>query len=59
MGKKSGKPGPDPRNELAKASLRLPNGSSFGGPRHPPLDEAINREKQALKDFERKVRGGR
>ena len=52
MGRKFGKPGPNPRSELEKAALRLfPNGPSFGGPHCPPLDEVISREEQALEDF--------
>jgi hypothetical protein len=58
MGRKSGKPGPDPRNELEKATLRpFPEGPSFGGPHRPPLDEVISREEQALEDFFDEVRG--
>jgi hypothetical protein len=58
MGRKSGKPGPDPRNELEKAALRpFPKSSSFGGPHRPPLDEVKSREEQTLEDFFDEVRG--
>jgi len=58
MGRKSGKPGTDPRSELEKAALRpFPNGPSFGGPHRPPLDEVKSRDEQALEDFLDEVRG--
>jgi len=58
MGRKSGKPGPDPRSELEKAALRLfPSGPSFGGPHRSPLDEVMNREEQALEDFFDEIKG--
>jgi hypothetical protein len=55
MGKRTGKPGPDPRTDLEKAALRLPDGSSFGGPSRPATHEVAKREEEALRGFFRKV----
>jgi hypothetical protein len=57
MGRKTGKPGPDPRSDFEKEALRLPSSTSFGGPSRPPIDEVKRRDEKAYEDFFRWVRG--